>query len=96
MRFDVSLRTPNYLLKSFCLTALHQSGDQATALKIAEALFPRQLIGNTPNETEAIWLIDAVTSAWTPILSAPATAWLRADPRFLNSPGGRELALLAV
>lgn len=73
----------DFLLTSFCLTTLNQLGDRSAALQVAEQLFPRT-VGASDKETEAIWIDDPDDSWPEPIMSAPATAWLRADPRFLE------------
>lgn len=73
----------DFLLTSFCLTTLNQLGDRSAALQVAEQLFPRT-VGASDKETEAIWINDPDDSWPEPIMSAPATAWLRADPRFLE------------
>jgi len=72
----------DFLVQSYCLTTLPLLNQRDAAMKIADRLFFRT-IGATERETEAMWLAAPVS--WPqPIMSAPATAWLRADPRFLN------------
>ena len=72
----------DFLLQSFCLTTLHQLGEDGSALQVADKIFART-IGANEKESEAIWFDDP-DSAWpAPIMSAPATAWLRTDPGFL-------------
>ena len=70
-----------YLLQSYCLTALHKLRDDEAALKLADRLFPR-VIGATPVESEAMW-IDDPELGLDPLLSAPASQWLRSTPQFL-------------
>jgi DNA-binding winged helix-turn-helix (wHTH) protein/tetratricopeptide (TPR) repeat protein len=72
----------DYLLQSFCLTSLHRIGDRSGAMQVADRLFPRA-VGATERESEAIW-IDKPYVGIEPMLSAPASAWLRAEPEFLN------------
>ena len=69
-----------YLLESFCLTALNGINDRASAMRLAQRLFS-PATGSSARETEGIWLDDPHIGM-EPLLSAPATAWLRADPHF--------------
>lgn len=71
----------DYLLRNLCLTALHQSGDRESALMAADQLF-RRALGASAKEDEALWL-DNPWLGIEPMLSSPATAWLRVDPQFL-------------
>jgi len=70
-----------YLTLSLCLTALHRLDDRDTALEVAGRLFPRA-VGATASETEANWLRHPYYGI-SPMLSAPASAWLRSQPQFL-------------
>ena len=72
----------DFLVRSFCLTALHRVGDRDGALKVAEQLFPRA-VGRSASEDEAMWLDDPYAGI-EPILSSPAAEWLRSEPRFLD------------
>jgi len=71
-----------YLLRNFCLTALYRLNDREDALRVAEKLFA-PAVGATARQNEAIWLDDPYIGI-EPMLSSPAAAWLRSDPRFLG------------
>ena len=72
----------SFLTQNLCFTALHRVGDREGALQVAEKLFPR-VVGANSSETEALWL-RAPYNGIEPMLSAPAAAWLRSEPQFLN------------
>lgn len=69
---------PNQL----CMVAFAQVGDLDSAFEIADKLFPDRM-GQSPAEAEAIWLKDDEPGPLA-LLSAPSTAAMRRDPRFLE------------
>ena len=66
---------------AFCAIVLAQLGDFDGAFALTDRAYPRRL-GSTPAETERIWL-DQPDTVPTSLLSSPAAAALRRDPRFL-------------
>jgi DNA-binding winged helix-turn-helix (wHTH) protein/tetratricopeptide (TPR) repeat protein len=66
----------------FCMFGLSQAGDIDGAYAFADRLYPR-LQGHSPAETEALWL-DRPGKPPFSLLSAPAAAPMRRDPRFLG------------
>lgn len=72
----------DFLARSYCLTALHRLNDRDGTLQVADQLFP-PAVGATAKETEDIWLDDPF-GGLEPMLSAPAGAWLRSDPKFIT------------
>lgn len=64
-----------------CVTALAQLGDLDQSYAIADRLFP-SVHGRTPAEDENMWLDDPGAFSIA-VLSSPAAAALRRDPRFL-------------
>lgn len=63
-----------------CMIAFSKIGDLDGAYAIADRLYPKR-IGRTPAETERIWL-DQPIVALQELISSPATAPMRRDPRF--------------
>lgn len=76
---------------AFCAIVLAQLGDVDRAFALIDRVYPRRL-GSTPAETERIWL-DQPDTVPVSILSFPAAAALRRDPRFLAV--AQRLGLLA-
>lgn len=68
-----------------CMIALARLGDLDSAFALADDAYP-QLVGHTAKEEEKRWL-DHPRTAPLGLLSAPATAPMRADPRFLAVTG---------
>lgn len=66
---------------AFCAIVLAQLGDFDGAFALTDRTYPRR-VGSSPAETERIWL-DQPDTAPLSILSSPAAAALRRDPRFL-------------
>ncbi len=67
---------------AFGAIMLAQLGDFDGAFAVTDRVYPRRL-GSTPAETERIWL-DQPEHLPTSLLSTPAAAALRRDPRFLT------------
>ncbi len=70
-----------YWLKVRCMLTLSRLGDQDSAYKIADELYPARM-GRTRPETERLWLEQEGTAPLE-FLSSPAAAPLRRDPRFV-------------
>jgi hypothetical protein len=64
-----------------CLIVLQRLGDLDGAIALAARLYPNRR-GRTPAEEDQLWLGQQNSPA-IDLLSAPATAPLRRDPRFL-------------
>lgn len=65
-----------------CMIGFARLGDLDGAFAIADQSYPRRL-GRTPGEEEKLWL-DRPFIAPLALLSAPGTAPMRRDPRFLD------------
>lgn len=63
-----------------CMIAFSKIGDLDSAYAIADRLYPKR-VGRTAAETQRIWL-DQPIVALQELISAPATAPMRRDPRF--------------
>ena len=68
--------------QSLCMTALADAGELDQAFAIANVLFP-PLRGRNAADEERIWL-DQPSAFSIAVLSSPAAASLRRDPRFLS------------
>ena len=72
----------DYLLNLRCLIAAASLGDMDSAFALADRLYPNR-VGSTPAETENIWLNAPDAMADIELITSPAAAPLRADPRYL-------------
>ena len=69
--------------KILCMSLLSRLGDQDDAYAIADKIYPRR-VGRTPAETEQIWLDDPDGAGPLGIITSPAAAPMRRDPRYLQ------------
>lgn len=70
-------------LKLRCLIGYANMGSLDRAFELADKLYPRR-VGLTPAETESIWLQAPDPIAPLELITSPATAALRRDPRYLQ------------
>ena len=72
---------PNSMQPVYCMLVLAQIGDLDAAYALADPLYPR-LRGRNLAEEDRYWL-DSMDKPQLALLSSPAAAALRRDPRFL-------------
>lgn len=72
-----------FLLSYRCMLGFAILGDQDSAYAIADKFYPGR-IGRTPAENERIWLDDPFGVAPLEIITSPAAAPIRRDPRYLR------------
>ena len=73
--------TESSIAAILCMIGLAQAGDEDGAVQVAAILYPR-IHGANPGEDDRLWLQDPSKPPFG-ILSAPALAPMRRDPRFL-------------
>ncbi|MCL6729774.1 TIR domain-containing protein [Sphingomonas hankyongi] len=73
----------DYWLSVSCMLVLARLGDEDGAYAIADRLYP-QRVGQTPAETERIWLDDPFGAGSLEFITSPSAAPMRRDPRYLQ------------